>query len=850
MHIIFKESLSTEEKTNYEIIIQKCLNLFIKNSTSGFDSNYQNSLQEITLLMNQSLNPSDEYLYLDAIQTIAKHKKSLLFHFESILRNNLDEYLYFNNHDSIFNINKFPTNLHMIDNQQTSYEIDIKPFEELIWSNVFEYSNNISYILHAILQNEKNPFDYRILAHSFVLSIKRLNKPKEVEKLILLAFKPTISSFVINLYKEIHDEINIIKVEKISVVIEDKTGVKTFVQPNNLSTFDLKIDDLKIPSSVTQSSTIEIQLNKIPEQQEKPQEEYQIYENIHENVNKFHPHTTNFPFPTIDRSTYEPINALNASTRETNIKKYKEFFMNLITLNHELEITRESMENNDSISLQQLLAKKEQRIINNLEDLIKEYLTYDNSSYLLLSEDFYNEIISFKTYLINIDYNLKEKSNLKFQDLIQNEEDSFNLVIDSILPTFPIINSPNNNLTVFDEYNLQILSKLIQSYSKNNSYPIFLKHNLDRLQLTFLYESLKYPLFYIQKNHNIIKIMNSLFNLNSLFSFAYQEKVTNKIKKFLDKTNIYDKDLDYLLQKIESINLDYKNYENKIVEKFTKTQHLEILLNETYDTTFKFLFNYFEKSNNVVYKFLLERIWGYYFTHNYKNQIKQDPQFFKNPGLETKIFLNQSILLFDMLAWMYNFNNTTGFQNDSLDKINLYKNKIPENWNKISIQLGIPNEINEIVLDCLNTRLSLINPLDAEEIKNLVIKTHSVEKNLILNLDKKIPNVPEIKKKIVKALHDSKEKNIDLLSYLELNNWFELTDSKNLVLKLHLIYVDNVNYIYLFNSPNNNKTYKFDLYRIWSFYKNNNLQKLNIKFVPEEFSMLINKAILQTSVLK
>lgn len=64
------------------------------------------------------------------------------------------------------------------------------------------------------------------------------------------------------------------------------------------------------------------------------------------------------------------------------------------------------MENNDSISLQQLLAKKEQRIINNLEDLIKEYLTYDNSSYLLLSEDFYNEIISFKTYLINIDYNL------------------------------------------------------------------------------------------------------------------------------------------------------------------------------------------------------------------------------------------------------------------------------------------------------------------------------------------------------------------------------------------------------------------------------------------------------------
>jgi hypothetical protein len=316
------------------------------------------------------------------------------------------------------------------------------------------------------------------------------------------------------------------------------------------------------------------------------------------------------------------------------------------------------------------------------------------------------------------------------------------------------------------------------------------------------------------------------------------------------KTNIYDKDLDYLLQKIESINLDYKNYENKIVEKFTKNQHLEILLNETYDTTFKFLFNYFEKSNNVVYKFLLERIWGYYFTDNYKNQIKQDPQFFKNPGLETKIFLNQSILLFDMLAWMYNFNNTTGFQNDSLDKINLYKNKIPENWNKISIQLGIPNEINEIVLDCLNTRLSLINPLDAEEIKNLVIKTHSVEKNLILNLDKKIPNVPEIKKKIVKALHDSKEKNIDLLSYLELNNWFELTDSKNLVLKLHLIYVDNVNYIYLFNSPNNNKTYKFDLYRIWSFYKNNNLQKLNIKFVPEEFSMLINKAILQTSVLK
>ena len=71
-----------------------------------------------------------------------------------------------------------------------------------------------------------------------------------------------------------------------------------------------------------------------------------------------------------------------------------------------------------------------------------------------------------------------------------------------------------------------------------------------------------------------------------------------------------------------------------------------------------------------------------------------------------------------------------------------------------------------------------------------------------------------------------------------------------MVLKLHLIYVDNVNYIYLFNSPNNNKTYKFDLYRIWNFYKNNNLQKLNIKFVPEEFSMLINKAILQTSVLK
>ena len=27
-------------------------------------------------------------------------------------------------------------------------------------------------------------------------------------------------------------------------------------------------------------------------------------------------------------------------------------------------------------------------------------------------------------------------------------------------------------------------------------------------------------------------------------------------------------------------------------------------------------------------------------------------------------------------------------------------------------------------------------------------------------------------------------------------------------------------------------------------------KKLNIKFVPEEFSMLINKAILQTSVLK
>ncbi len=241
---------------------------------------------------------------------------------------------------------------------------------------------------------------------------------------------------------------------------------------------------------------------------------------------------------------------------------------------------------------------------------------------------------------------------------------------------------------------------------------------------------------------------------------------------------------------------------------------------------------------------------GYYFTQNYKEQIKQEPQFFKNPGLETKIFLNQSILLFDMLAWMYNFNNTTGFQNDNLDKINLYKNKIPENWNKISIHLGIPTEITEIVLDSINTRLSLINPLDAEEIKTLVIKTHSVEKNLILNLDKKIPNVPEIKKKIVKALHDSKEKNVDLLSYLELNNWFELTDSKNLVLKLHLIYVDNVNYIYLFNSPNNNKTYKFDLSRIWSFYKNNNLQKLNIKFVPEEFSMLINKAILQTSVLK
>lgn len=144
----------------------------------------------------------------------------------------------------------------------------------------------------------------------------------------------------------------------------------------------------------------------------------------------------------------------------------------------------------------------------------------------------------------------KEKSNLKFQDLIQNEEDSFNLVIDSILPTFPIINSPNNNLTVLDEYNLQILSKLIQSYSKNNSYPIFLKHNLDRLQLIFLYESLKYPLFYIQKNHNIIKIMNSLFNLNSLFSHI-KKKVTNKIKNFLDKTNIYDKDLDYLYKKLK-----------------------------------------------------------------------------------------------------------------------------------------------------------------------------------------------------------------------------------------------------------------------------------------------------------
>ena len=36
----------------------------------------------------------------------------------------------------------------------------------------------------------------------------------------------------------------------------------------------------------------------------------------------------------------------------------------------------------------------------------------------------------------------------------------------------------------------------------------------------------------------------------------------------------------------------------------TAAMYLEILLNETYDTTFKFLFNYFEKSNNVVYKFL------------------------------------------------------------------------------------------------------------------------------------------------------------------------------------------------------------------------------------------------------
>ncbi len=458
-----------------------------------------------------------------------------------------------------------------------------------------------------------------------------------------------------------------------------------------------------------------------------------------------------------------------------------------------------------SLNISQVLGTKP---INKEEQTNSKIIYYDN---------FNHPLKDLQSKFIKITPDFFEKSNLKQKNVI------FEMLKNKAF---------QSHMSSYDYFVFNLLSKTYKRIFANDSISNAQKTVLFNTQLFVLDYVLHNKVFFSDKNNPAKIFLSYIFNTETLFKPKLSEKICEIISEISVPAQINNEFFISKLPPIKAeINSQIENQKSNIANNIKQMEE-----DEQHDYYYNNILSHVApvaaKTNYLPVSYFIEKVWIIHYIKkmNLKMDLAifEDQNFTKFLSLHDKVYWHQSFLFFENLM------NIANNKNNSVTNINKMKellNQVNSDLAKLTIEFDVSEKFTKPLFAFLKYRTDILSKTsNIVTLQKELDKIKPKELEYQTEIDNFAANVVGLRK----ANIDIEKNNFKLNEFLQINNWYSLT---NKVFKL--VYISPKENHFILINYQTNTIHDYTKAKIWYLIKNKALKNVTEEYNAFNFSKIL-----------